>query len=549
MTTYNIDWQSGGTEGLTGKEDILLPSGSTDITSTSIPLTGRGLSNYGEIQQENFIRLMENFSSATAPNTPTIGQHWFNPFENILYIAVDPAQVPGGQTTYDLSVVNPHGLVWIQTWPSPEGAVFAGREEYNALATRINRVLGAPETYPSLTAVPLARPATHAWGWGQTGLMQTNLDTTPAASTFYNLLPIFSDANNAQIPGHPSQPWPFDNRAWCQLIAVLHKAGQAIHYDLGIVDPSDPDLAITDTSDPAYITPEKRLFWGMINDGRGGNTAGTAARDTVHSTTFEFGGAGVAPATFLEPGWGGRGTAFKIEEWSQLNAAVRLLEDGRFYFTQDLFELQAGTGAATTIGTWGPQVQQVTTVTFPTLADAEAFFNTGGALRLVASSNDNTVKAGGDQTWQTFLANTVSGLQLNFYGIGKMEAYPSPWTTYPANNFVATNLGFYDLVALFTSSPAVTSFQKIFSENRSAATAYAPPTGSGVEIEARITSVSPSCVLELRVTYRENDGVADTVTDLSSAFWSYKKDEVNMNAPVLAHPTVVHSAFTGTYTP
>ena len=547
--TYNIDWQSGGTEGLTGKGDIILPAGTLDATSTSLTLTGRGVSNFGEIQQENFIRLLENFASENAPNNPTIGQQWFNPAEGILYIALDPAQVPGGQTTYDLSAINPHSLVWLQMWPSPEGAVFAGREEYNALATRINRVLGAPASYPSLTANPSAAPITHAWGWGQTAVMLTNLATVPAASTFYNLLPIFSDANTAQVPGQPAGPLPFDNRAWCQLIAVMHKAQQAVHADLGLADPSDPDLSITDPSNPAYISPERRLFWGMINDGRGGNVAGTAAYDTARSTTFEFGGAGVVPATFLAPGWGARGTAYKLEEWAQLNSAITQLEAGRFYFPPSTYELQVGTGAATTIGAWGPQVQQTTTVTFTSLAAAQAFFNTGGALRLVASSTDNTIHAGGDQSWQTFLANTVTGLQLNFQGIGKKQADPSPYVDYVPDTLVSTNLGFYDLLARFTSTPAVTAFQKIFSETRSVASAYTPTVGSGVEIEARITSTSPTLVLELRVTYRENDGVADTVSNLSSAIWAVKKDEDNMNAPELAFPTVVHSAFVGTYVP
>lgn len=78
MANYNIDWQSGGDEGIPGKTDISLPENTFNAAATPITLTGRGVKNYGEIQQENFIRLMENFASATPPANPTIGMLWYD---------------------------------------------------------------------------------------------------------------------------------------------------------------------------------------------------------------------------------------------------------------------------------------------------------------------------------------------------------------------------------------------------------------------------------------------------------------------------------------
>ena len=78
MANYNIDWQSGGDESIPGKTDIVLPEKTLNTTASSITLTGKGVKNYGEIQQENFIRLMENFASNSAPANPTIGQLWFD---------------------------------------------------------------------------------------------------------------------------------------------------------------------------------------------------------------------------------------------------------------------------------------------------------------------------------------------------------------------------------------------------------------------------------------------------------------------------------------
>ena len=48
--------------------DILinLPDGALD-NSTGLSLVGRNYIGYGEIQQENFIKLLENFANSTRP--------------------------------------------------------------------------------------------------------------------------------------------------------------------------------------------------------------------------------------------------------------------------------------------------------------------------------------------------------------------------------------------------------------------------------------------------------------------------------------------------
>lgn len=46
--------------------------------STSLELIGRGVSNYGLIEQSNLLHLLENFASPTEPPNPVEGQLWFN---------------------------------------------------------------------------------------------------------------------------------------------------------------------------------------------------------------------------------------------------------------------------------------------------------------------------------------------------------------------------------------------------------------------------------------------------------------------------------------
>ena len=50
---------------------------SVDLT-TNLTFVGRNYSGYGEIVNENLVRLLENFSSTTAPSRPVQGQLWFD---------------------------------------------------------------------------------------------------------------------------------------------------------------------------------------------------------------------------------------------------------------------------------------------------------------------------------------------------------------------------------------------------------------------------------------------------------------------------------------
>ena len=48
-------------------------------TSTDLKLVGRNVSGYGDAQNENFVRLLENFARAdTPPSKPLVGQIWFD---------------------------------------------------------------------------------------------------------------------------------------------------------------------------------------------------------------------------------------------------------------------------------------------------------------------------------------------------------------------------------------------------------------------------------------------------------------------------------------
>lgn len=51
-----------------------------------ITLVGRHYIDYGEIQNENFVFLLENFSNSVEPNNPISGQLWYDSLNNKLNV-------------------------------------------------------------------------------------------------------------------------------------------------------------------------------------------------------------------------------------------------------------------------------------------------------------------------------------------------------------------------------------------------------------------------------------------------------------------------------
>ena len=67
---YTIDRYSGVTL-------VVVEDGTVDQT-TDIKLVGKNYAGYGEIQNENFLHLLENFSGAAQPPNAISGQIWFD---------------------------------------------------------------------------------------------------------------------------------------------------------------------------------------------------------------------------------------------------------------------------------------------------------------------------------------------------------------------------------------------------------------------------------------------------------------------------------------
>ena len=65
---------------------VTVEDGTVDNSSTSLSLIGKNYPGYGELVNENFVKLLENFASSTQPTTPVRGQLWYDTTTNTLKI-------------------------------------------------------------------------------------------------------------------------------------------------------------------------------------------------------------------------------------------------------------------------------------------------------------------------------------------------------------------------------------------------------------------------------------------------------------------------------
>lgn len=497
MTTYTVDYQSGGAETgptIPGKDSITIPQNTINTSSSSLTLTGRG-TQYGEIQQENFIRLLENFASKIAPPNPTVGQIWydttldtlkvyglngswttigsiiksstepalaldgalwFNTDESILYMKIDPNGPLGTTPRY--------WSTWVQIWPPV--ITYGGASEYNALASRLNRIVGTASSFGTSPDV-----AENQWGWGQT-----------------DLLPFYDNGN----------PQGFNNNAWLILISRFRKAIRHI--------------------DPAILAEASIMPIGFIEDGRG----------AANATAVLY-----SPNVSWISGWNGSGIAGMNNHWDNVNLAMSKLETNRFTINPIDTYLDVYTNSR---GSWSSTKILDATFTFASDSAANAFFNSGSNIKLVMTVTGAVSALG--ISWAAFLSSqsiSTSGITFDYKGVRRDATYlNAPQLT--------TSLGYYDLTS---------TFQTLFSSSRNSLGSYVVSDG-GIIIEGRKV-ISGTSTVTLRVTWAENDDGSSSVDGTSTTTIQVRRptptgvvsSDPYINSPAIVNPNVTR---TGTFT-
>jgi hypothetical protein len=65
---------------------ITVEDGSTNTSSTSLTLVGKNYPGYGVFLNQNFVRLLENFSNTSSPDDPLSGQLWWDSTNKLLKV-------------------------------------------------------------------------------------------------------------------------------------------------------------------------------------------------------------------------------------------------------------------------------------------------------------------------------------------------------------------------------------------------------------------------------------------------------------------------------
>tara|TARA_B110000503_G_scaffold84810_1_gene129042 strand:+ start:1272 stop:3182 length:1911 start_codon:yes stop_codon:yes gene_type:complete len=93
---------------------IELTDGIIDTSSTDITLVGRNYKGFGEAFNENFVKIIENFASTSAPSNPLAGQLWYDTSEARLKIYDGTSFRTAGSPTVSSS--QPSNLVSGDLW-------------------------------------------------------------------------------------------------------------------------------------------------------------------------------------------------------------------------------------------------------------------------------------------------------------------------------------------------------------------------------------------------------------------------------------------------
>jgi len=117
---------------------------STLDTTTDLTLIGKNYAGYGEIQNENFVFLLENFANTSAPSSPLAGELWWDTGNSALKVYTgttwkgaggftSQGSAPSGPTEGDLWFDSTNdqlkawdGSAWIVIGPQYSGGVLSG---------------------------------------------------------------------------------------------------------------------------------------------------------------------------------------------------------------------------------------------------------------------------------------------------------------------------------------------------------------------------------------------------------------------------------------
>jgi len=169
----------------------VVPDGTINTTATSVNLVGRGVTPYGLPENENYVYLLENFASPTAPLAPVLGQLWYNSSSDIIsaYNTANAWSALASQTYVQDQKVSP-AFTGTPTAPTAD----YGTNTTQLATTAFVQGEKASPTFTGIPVAPTAAAATSTTQIATTAFVQaqkispafTGIPTAPTANAGTN---------------------------------------------------------------------------------------------------------------------------------------------------------------------------------------------------------------------------------------------------------------------------------------------------------------------------------------------------------------------------
>jgi hypothetical protein len=547
--SYIVNWRSTGTGQALAKPSITIAEKTSDSTSTSLVLTGKGLNNYGLFQQQNFVWLLENFASELPPDNPTVGQMWYDTrlgvnkfwngsaWSNKLinnFAGPNPPLDPEiGQFWYDtnekvLKVYNGEGDGtnpddWdVAFGGGASGIIVVDINNYSpdpdtstvGFASRLNRLIGSP----------IGTNETNAYGWGQN-------DFVPTYNSSAALSAQATQWQNNGLPNGLNFPATFNNEAWTIALSRLRKACRMVGLDESTVS----SVGFIDDAKPKGAGNELANYYNNFN-------------------------AGPAPYQGTKPnytaGFNGLSSSSVDALYQATEAVLTKVEQFRFSLGPTQTQILSGPAytksrnSATqtlTVPSGAGAYVLTKTFKFPSEQAADAYFNAGGQIQFNPSFTPTGTPSTLESDWLNFL-NYFTGFSFDYAGVKKTSQYASESFTpvYLASLDDGSDFsGYYDL----TSTAKLVFNRDVLDLPGAGLYNNNPPTNGGIILKGRKLAVGSEYHvifdLEFYLRHSANDNSDTSLTGVLSsnvALIFANSDNLNFN-PILP-PTL---DFSGTF--
>ena len=245
-----------------GQVIAAVADGTVNTTATDLTLVGRGLTDYGTYENENYIYLLENFANSSAPLQPVLGQLWYDSATDVLsvYDSTNSWAALANQAYVQAQKISPV-FTGIPQAPTPAAGTANTQIATTAFVTNSVQLQGVPTAPTATQGTSSTQLATTAFvsqspqfqGVPTAPTAAQGIETTQLATTEFV-------TRGPQFSGVPTAPSTGNNDSSTNLATTEFVQNQKVSPTfLGI--PTAPIATYNDSSDQiattAFVQGEK----------------------------------------------------------------------------------------------------------------------------------------------------------------------------------------------------------------------------------------------------------------------------------------------------